>query len=90
MNNESASGQPDFTKNVEDTVKTIFETTRTATSKALKATQEKLEETYEENEDKINAGVERTVNLIKEYPVQSALACLGIGFILGKLLSRDR
>lgn len=80
----------DFSKDVEATVKTIFETTRAATSKALKATQEKMEETYEENEAAINQGVRRSLDLIKQYPLESAIACLGVGFLIGKLLGRQK
>lgn len=80
----------ELAKNVEDTVKTIFETTRAATSKALKATQEKIEETYEENEDAIGQGVRRSLDLIKQYPLESAIACFGVGFLIGKLLGRPK
>lgn len=86
--NETTEAAHDLARNVEDTVKTIFETTRAVTSKALKATQEKLEETLEENENAINVGVHRTLNLIKQYPLESAVACLGVGFLVGKLLNR--
>lgn len=87
---EAAELISELTQNVEATVKTIFETTRAATSKALKATQEKIEDTYEENEDAINQGVRHSLDLIKRYPLESAVACLGVGFLLGKLLGRQK
>ena len=87
---DTADAINEFSKDVEATVKTIFETTRAATSKALKATQEKIEEAYEENEDAINQGVRRSVDLIKQYPLESAIACLGVGFLIGKLLGRQK
>ncbi len=81
--NEVTEQLSEFSQKVEDAVKTLFETTRSVTSQALKATSDK----FEGSEDAVSAGVQSSVNLIKKYPLESAVACLGVGFLIGKLLS---
>lgn len=76
----------DLSAKVEETVRTIFEATRTAASRALKTSAE----TFEDSEELVQAGVQRSLTLVRKYPLESAVACLGIGFVVGKLLSNKK
>ena len=81
---EVAKPLNDFSKNAEQAAKKVFEKTKSAASQAL----ELSDDVIEDGEDLFNKGVQRSVSLFKQYPIESAVVCLGAGFLVGKFLNR--
>lgn len=74
----------DISKSVEQTVKSLFDTTLSAASKALQGSSE----TFEDGKQLVNQGVQRGVSLVRKYPLESAVVCLGVGYLVGRLVSK--
>lgn len=68
----------------EQTARRVLEKTRNATSHALEVASVKMER----GQEIFNKGAQRSVDLLRRYPVESAVACLGAGFLVGKFLNR--
>jgi ElaB/YqjD/DUF883 family membrane-anchored ribosome-binding protein len=49
---------------------------------------EKVTDVYEQVEDSVTSNIKQGKKLIKKYPLEAALAGIGIGFVLGILFSR--
>jgi hypothetical protein len=80
----STSGATDLSDAVEQTIKTIFESTRSAALAALENSKDKLEL----GQDLMADGVDRSVSLIKKYPLEAAVASFALGCLIGSFLRR--
>ena len=59
-----------------------------ALSERLGAAQERVTELYDDAKKKVVAGAKSTDATIREYPYQALAVALGVGVIVGALLSR--
>ena len=69
---------------IEVAVKTLFESTKTATMAAIENSKDKIEM----GQDLLKDGVSKSVDLIKKYPIESAVAGFALGCLVGNLLRR--
>jgi ElaB/YqjD/DUF883 family membrane-anchored ribosome-binding protein len=62
--------------------------TLAALRERFEAAQERLGELYADAKEKVIAGAKRTDETIREHPYQSLAIALGVGVLLGALVSR--
>lgn len=67
----------------EATIKKVFEKTRNATNQALDIAEVKVVH----GQELLKAISDRSIDLFRRYPVQSAATCLGAGYLFGKMLN---
>ena len=65
-----------------DAVKKMMKSSRRATAQAIEVTKDK----WVEGQDILRTGYKKSLSLFRQYPIESAGACLGAGFIVGKVL----
>ena len=65
----------------ERTVKKMLSTTRRATAQALEVTKDK----FADGQELMRTGYKKSLDLFRQYPVESAVVCLGAGFLVGKV-----
>lgn len=67
----------------EKTAKKVLAKTRRATAQAFEVTSDGLAQ----GQELIKTGYERSLDIFRKYPIESAVACLGAGILVGKMLN---
>lgn len=70
-------------KATEGKVNKALSKTREVTAQALEISADRLAQ----GQDLVRSGYKRSLDLFRKYPVESAVACLGAGFLVGKILN---